>query len=128
MEKLRNGKWKTDIATKEEFNNAVAEIRAIVAKYNWQDKIIHPYAFATKIGDFINGDGWTNFHQYTFSSKQILIDEVNGLIDILNHWVELEEEEKIAVRIIGGNKDGQIEKLPKSFVAQFLECGMMELV
>lgn len=125
MEKLRTGKWKTDIATKEEFYNTVNGIKSVVAKYNWHDKIIHPYSFATTIGKFISG--WTDFEKCTISSKRILIAEVNGLIDILDHWVEVEEEEKITVRIIGGNKDGQIEQMPKSMVDMFIDSGLIEL-
>lgn len=87
MEKLRNGKWREDMATTKEFNDTVSEIRAIVTKYNWQDEVVRLYSTVDRLGDLINSDGWRNFHMYTTSSKRILISEVNGLIDILNYWV-----------------------------------------
>lgn len=126
MEKLRNGKWKTDIATKEEFYKVVNQVKEVVEKYNWGEKVIHPYSWGIKINDFVNG--WKDYERCTFSSKRILILEVNGLIDILEHWVKIEEEEKITVKLIGGNKDGEIKQFPKSFVEDFIDCGLFVVV
>lgn len=126
MEKLRSGKW--NMATSEEFAKAVEWVRETVRRYNWQDKVIRPYSFAEKVEDFIYSDGWTNYEQYTGSSRRLLISEVNGMIEILEHWIATEEEEKVTVRIIGGNKDGQIEQMPKSMVNMFLDSGLVEVL
>lgn len=117
MEKVRNGKWRDDIATAEEFESAVSEIQNLVSKYGWGDRLIHPYGFAIKIRSFIKN--WEGYEKFTFSSKKIMISEMNGLINILNKWEEQANEPKVKVML----KNGDVVSIPQGFVDDYEELG-----
>ena len=117
MEKVRNGKWKDDIATAEEFESAVTEIENVISRYGWGDRLIHPYGFAIKISKFIKN--WKDYESFSFSSKKIMISEINGLIDILNKWEEQENEPKIKVTFQNGN----VVSVPESFLEDYIDLG-----
>ena len=84
MEKLRNGKWDSDKATAEEMAKAVNEIRGYINKYNWNNKVVFPYGYGINIIEFL--DGFADYKYCTSSSKSIMIQELNGLIKIVNTW------------------------------------------
>lgn len=125
---LKNGKWNHQIATVEEVSAAIEEIRAMIAKYHWEDKTVHPYSYTMNIMELVESDGWKNFKQYTFSSKQLIISEINGLIGILNQWEELELEEKVTVKLIVGKNTGTIKKVAKSIADEYVEIGLAEIL
>ena len=128
MTPLKNGKWNHQIATAEEVNKAVEEIKAIITKYHWEDNTVHPYSYTMNIMELVESDGWKNFKQYNFSSKQLIISEINGLIGILNQWEELELEEKITVKLITGKNIGTIKKVAKSIANDYVELGLAEIL
>lgn len=126
VETLRTGKWASDLATAEEVKAKVQEIREIVTKYGWLDTEIHPYRFGIRVEDFLGR--FKDYSRCTHSSKQIFLAEINGFIDILNHWIEREQEEKVMIRFLTGNKAGQTKAIPASDVEMYVECGLAERV
>jgi len=128
MTSLKNGKWNHQIATTEEVNEAVKEIKAMITKYHWEDKAVHPYSYTMNIMELVESDGWKNFKQYTFSSKQLIISEINGLINILNRWEELELEEKITIKFIVGKNVGAVKKVAKSIANEYAELNLAEIL
>ena len=125
MNKLRNGKWNHQIATAEEVKETVNEIKALVVKYHWEDKkMFDPYGHRTTVGKFLS-NGFEDFEQYTFSSKQILISELNGFIEhCINPWEKLENEPKVTVKLANGN----VKSVPKNIVDEYIELGIATLV
>ena len=123
MEKIRNGKWESDIATAEEFESAVSEIKQLVSEYGFEERAVFPYSFKMTVEELV--DGWTDFARCSFSSKQIMIQEMNGFIDVLNKWVEQENEPQVTVRLT----NGKVKDIPESYVDDYMECGLVtELV
>lgn len=122
VEKIRNGKWREDIATAEEFESAVNEIKSVVSKYGWGDRLVHPYGYAVKINALIKQ--WADYEKFSFSSKKIMISEMNGLIDILNKWEEQADEPKVKVIFQNGN----VVSVPASYVEDYVACGIAEVV
>lgn len=116
MEKVRIGKWAEDIATAEEFESAVAEIKAKIEQYGWADRIVHPYGCAERVGDMVNT--WEGYVDFTLSSKQIMVKELNGLIDILNKWEEQENEPKAMIQV-----NGKVKEIPQSFIEDYMLLG-----
>lgn len=117
MEKVRIGKWKDDIATAEEFESAVDEIKAKIEQYGWADRIVYPYGHAERVGDMVNT--WEGYANFTFSSKQIMLRELNWLIDILNKWEEQANEPKVKIMFQNGN----VVSVPESFVEDYMLLG-----
>lgn len=121
MKTLRNGKWNTDIATAAEVAEAVAELEAVIEKYGWQNRTIRIYSFSDKLMSLI--ERWKEFSSYTFSSKQILISEINRTVEILTGWVKTAEEPK--VKVLSG---GRVMVLPQSVAEIAINCGAAELI
>ena len=119
MNTLKNGRFKEYMATTEEVIKTVKEIKALVTKYHWEDKkFFGPYGEKTTVGEFINNDGFKNFNQYSFSSKGILISELNGFIEYcINPWEKLENEPKIAVKNL---RTGIVKEYPKSIAEEIV--------
>ena len=126
IEKLRTGKWNNQLATAEEMQAKVVEVKEYVDRYDWGDKVIHPYSFGVKIDEFL---GWfTDYAKCTHSSKQLHLSEMNGFIEIINKWIKLEEEPKIKIRLLQGNKAGTIKEVAESIASDYIEIGFAEAV
>ena len=97
-----------------------------IVKYHWEDREVHPYGFAINVIGFLKPA--TEYSSYTSSSKGIILSELNGFIDILNEWIKQENEPKVTIRLLVGNKAGQVKVLPASVAADYLECEFAEIV
>ena len=126
IELLRTGKWANQLASPEEMAEKVAEVRGYVNKYGWLNRSVHPYGFAIGMDKFLAG--FEDYEHYTHSSKQIMIAEMNGFIKIANVWIKQEEEPKVAVRLLTGKHKGEIEEIPESFVEDYVEIGLAEVI
>lgn len=126
VEKLRTGKWSSDLATAEEMAAKVEEIRRLVSKYGFINRSVHPYGYAIGIDKFLAG--FKDYSRCTHSSKQIMLAEINGFIPILNHWIDVEEQPKVIVRFITGKHKGEIKEIPESYVRDYIDCGLAERV
>ena len=126
IETLRTGKWASDLATAEDMAAKVQEIRGYVAMYGWENTNVHPYGYAINIVEFL--DGFADYRNYTHMSKQTMLAEINGLIRILNKWIEREEEPKVTIRFLTGKKAGQTKEIPASDAEAYVEIGFAEIV
>lgn len=126
VQTLRTGKWASDLATPEEMAAKVEEIKILVAKYGFLNRTVHPYGYGIGIDKFLAG--FKDYGRCTHDSKQIFLAEINGFIPILNHWIEVEEQPKVVVRFLKGNKAGQIKEIPESYVEDYIEIGLAEIV
>ena len=125
MERLSNKKFQ--MASAEAVATTVAEIKAICEKYNFWDREASPYSFRMTVRELVESKGWTDFSQYTYDSKQIIISEINGFMDILEHWVEYQNQEDVKICYLQGKKIGQTELVKKSFAELLVETKMAEL-
>lgn len=126
IEKLRAGKWNHQMATAEEVAEKVTEMTAIVEKYGFGDREIHPYFFAIKVEDFLKG--CKDYHRCTAGSRHQMLAEINGFITILNEWTKIEEEPKVKIRLIKGNRAGQIREIAKSIAEDYVDGDLAEYV
>lgn len=102
MDKLKNGRWSHQRATSEDVYKTLDEMKAAVNTYGWENETLSPYGYGIKISELIKS--WEGFKQCTPSSKSIIIAEMNGAIDILNHWLALKAEPQVTVILLGGNQ------------------------
>ncbi len=94
MDKLINKKF--DIAAAEDVKATLAEIRALVEEHKWENRKVYPYSFPVNIIDFL--DQYRDYDNFTFMSKQIALDEINGLIEhCINPWLEYENKPKVKI-------------------------------
>ena len=126
IELLRTGKWANQLATPEEMAEKVAEVRGYVNQYGWEKSNVHPYNYPINIIEFL--DGFADYRRCTHMSKQQMLAEMNGLIKIINKWIEREEEPKVMIRFITGRKAGQTKEIPESDVEDYIDCGLAERV
>lgn len=122
MTKLNNGKWNHQVASVEEVKEAVDQIKALISKYHWEDKRVYISSHSSNIMKLVESDGWNNFKSYTFSSKQLIIGEINIVIDYINIWESKELEEKVTVKM----RNGEIKELAKSIADELIEIGLAE--
>ena len=126
IDTLRTGKWANQLATAEEMAAKVQEIRGYVTKYGWENTNIHPYNYPINIVEFL--EGFADYRNYTHMSKQTMLAEINGLIRILNKWIEREEEPKVTIRFLTGKKAGQTKMIPASDAQDYIDIGFAEIV
>lgn len=125
IEALRAGKWNHQMATAEEVKAKVEEIREQVEKYGWGDRMIHPYGFGVRIDEFL---GWfEDYDRCTASSKHLHLSEINGFLPIINTWIEEAEAPKVKVRLLTGNKAGEVKEISSLIAEDYIECGLAEL-
>ena len=131
MEKLRTGKWASDLATAEEVKSFREEARAMIAKYGWEDRTVCPYSREEPILDIVNyacdRNGTDTYENSTHSSKQYIIAMRNGLVSIMNAWEKNHfdlETNGVQMRL----KSGKITKVLPEVVDFYLECGIGELI
>lgn len=92
MEKIRNGRWREDVATPAEFEAAVSEMKSIAEEHGFWERAVYPYSWKTTVKEMIAS--WEDYAAFTLSSREIMIQEANGLIDLLNYWVKEENRKK----------------------------------
>lgn len=126
VEKLRSGKWVNQLATAEEVNSKVNEIMGLVTKYHWEKRNIFPYNYPINLVEFLEGAEF--YWNCTTSSKRVFLSEINGLIEIINKWVEQEEEPKVTILFVRTNKKGQTKEIPASWLEDYVDAGLAVLV
>lgn len=109
-----------------------AEVQAAIAAIDEVDKVLNvlvekvaPYNFYIPMSEIVdNARNWSN---YTSCSRQMLIAELNGCIDIINRKIELYNQKDITVRFLVGGNAGTITTLKESIAKEFSEMGIVEL-
>ena len=104
-------------AKPEEVRAKVDEILKIAGQHGWLDRRVMPYGYGISIRDMM--DYPQDFSKYTSTSFHIVKAEINGLIDIMNIWLEQEAEEKATVKM----PNGIVKTIPISCVDDYIELG-----
>ena len=107
-------------ASAEQITAKVKEVLEVASEHDWLKKRVMPYGYGITIKDMM--DYPRDFEHYTRTSLQIVRAEINGLIDIMNVWLEHEAEEHITV-VLPNGKQGSI---PKSFLEDYIAMGAKE--
>ena len=130
MEKLRTGKWATDMASAAEVTAFREEAREMIAKYGWEDRKVTPFSWAEPVLDVVNYgviEGKDDYDELDRYNKAYVLSMLNGLVPILNAWernhLELEAN-GVEMRL----KNGKITKVLPEFIEFYLESGIAELI
>lgn len=124
MTKLRNGRWNHQIATVEEIKAVVKELREMVKKYHWETKKVAPYSFWITVDEFINNSNYDDVEKFNYTSRSLMIDELNGFIDIADIWEKQEKEPKVTIKTV----TGKVMEVPKSTADEFIAVEFATLV
>jgi alkylated DNA repair dioxygenase AlkB len=123
-----NMKKLTSKSSVAEVKGVVAEIHQICEQYDFWNREVHPYSFKMIVRELVESNGWRDYEHYTSSSKSIIRQEINGFANILEHWVEYENEPMIKIHYLTGKKVGQTEEVHESLAEIFVQTQMAELV
>ena len=110
----------SDTATAEVVNAKVKEVLNIAIEKDWADKRVFPYGYGVSIRQLLKYD---DYAKYTNGSKAIIRAEINGLIEIINAWIEQDNEGYVAVTL-----KGKIKAIPRRFLDDYLEMGAKLIV
>lgn len=112
--------------TSDEFKTKAKEVIDTCNKYGFMKNKIMPYSFVMTVEELV--ENWKDYDCYTWSSKELMQDELLGFLPILEHWVEVENEPMIKIRLLGGKHAGEIREYHKSTADDFIEMNIAELV
>lgn len=84
----------------------VEQAEQMVNKYGWENREVHPWRYPMKVTEILQE--CKDYDQYTYNSKEMLVDLINGLVPILNAWEEYELVPKIEVRSL---RTGKVYKI-----------------
>lgn len=124
MDKLRNDKWHK--ATAAEVIKATEEIERYIEKYGWQERTVAPYGWSIKVTELIKP--YKDYDLCSYSSKALILSELNGLIHIINGWLEYEAEPKVTIRRLSGRNAGKVVEVAKTLAEDLIEIGLAEAV
>ena len=117
---------KVETLKTEDMMRTLMQIKKANEVMDFFDTMVHPYSFAIPVKQMVKSA--EDFPYCDKTSKQILRAEINGLVDIINHWIEVYNEPRILVRYLAGKKIGLIKPLAKSVAEELIECGLVERV
>lgn len=123
-----NMKKLTSKSSVADVKGAVAEIHQICDRYDFWNREVHPYSWRMTVRELVESNGWRDYEHYTSSSKAIIRQEINGFADILEHWVEYENEPMVKIHYIAGSKADMTEEVHESLAELFIMTQMAELV
>lgn len=112
--------------TRDEFKTKAKEVIDTCNKYGFMKNKIMPYSFVMTVETFVKN--WKDYDRCTWSSKEIMQDELLGFLPILEHWVKVENEPIIKIRLLEGEHAREIRECHKSIAQDFIEMGVAELV
>ena len=105
-----------------EAKDVAKTVKAVVTHYNWGKRKVHPYGYPVSIDSLL--EPFDSFDRYTNSSKHVLIAEINGLIDILNAWIERENKPRVCVTL----KNGKQKAIPICDLEDYRDAGIIKAV
>lgn len=120
MEKLLNTKW--EIAAADDVKKTLDEIKELIAKYKWEKMKVYPYSYPINIVEFINS--FEDYANFTFMSKQLALDEINGVIEhCVNPWLEYESKPKVKIWL---KKEKKFIKTTNEIAEILIEAGLAD--
>lgn len=105
-----------------ELKKVIEAIDEVNKTLNVLEEKVAPYSFYIPMKEII--DNVRDWERYTYSSRAVLIDELNGCIDIINHRIRLYNEQDVTVKLLHGPKAGMIKALKESIAKDYVECGL----
>ena len=108
--------------TRDEFKTKAKEVIETCNKYGFVKNKIMPYSFVMTVEELIKN--WKDYDQCTYSSKEIMQDELLGFLPLLEHWVALENEPKVRIKLT----NGVIKDVPKSVAEDFIEMNIATVI
>lgn len=112
--------------THEEFKTKAQEVVDTCNKYGFMSRTVHPYSFDMTVEEFVKN--WADYDRYTYSSKQIMRQELQRFLPILEHWIEVANEPRVNIRCLIGDNKGKIKEYPQSTAKELILIGYAELV
>ena len=101
----------------------VKDMKEVVAEFGWADEVVHPWAGCPmKVGKII--DDISEYKNCTKGTRDYLVDMANGLVRILNAWME-HEKNGVWVKIIDS---GKMAKVEKDFAEELVSMGRCEIL
>lgn len=113
-------------SSSEEMKRVINEIREANEYMKFFNNKVSPYGFAITVESMV--ESAESFANCTLDSRQVLKDEINGLVNTINTWIDTYNEPKVQVKIILGEKAGVIQDQPNSIAVALVEMGFAENV
>lgn len=104
--------------THEEFKTKAKEVIDTCKKYGFMSRTVHPYSFDMTVEELVKN--WADYDRYTYSSKQIMRQELKRFLPILEHWIEVENEPKVMIMSL---HNGNVREYPKSTAEELIAIG-----
>lgn len=112
--------------TSDEFKAKAKEVIDTCNKYGFMKNKIMPYSFVMTVEELVKN--WKDYDHCTYSSKELMQDELIGFLPLLEHWVEVENEPMIKIRLLSGQHAGEIREYHKSTANDFIEMGIAVII
>lgn len=110
-----------------------AEVMAAIAAIDEADKVLNvleervaPYGYYIPMKEII--DNAREWDKYTATSRRVLVAELNGCIDVVNHRIRLYREKDVTIKMLVGKNKGKIKTVKESTAKDFIDCGDAVLV
>lgn len=103
--------------TAEEFKAKATEVINTCNKYGFMNETIMPYSFKMTVEELVKN--WKDYDHCSYSSREIMQDELIGFLPILDHWVKLANEPKVKIKLL----NGKIKDVAKSTAEDLIDLG-----
>lgn len=103
----------------DEIKAAVEMIDRANLEMNFMSEKVMPYGYPVTVESIVDAN--RDFEAYTKSSQEVLFMELQGLINILNHWIDQYNEPKVWVQV---KNDKDPIEVPKSIADMIVEDKM----
>lgn len=108
-----------------EVKAAIAAIDDVDSTLNVLEEKVAPYGYYIAMREIVDSAReWSN---YTAASRQVIIAELNGCIDVVNAKIRLYNEDDKEVIFLAGEKFGNIKVLKESLATALVELGIAKM-
>lgn len=87
--------------------------------------VVMPYGFRETIGEMTSQ--YDYYDDYTPSSKSIMFEEITGLVERVNRYIDYVSEPEVKVVLLIGNNVGDVVTVKKSVSDVYIQNGMAAL-
>ena len=102
--------------------SAIDEVHKVI---NVLDEKVAPYGYYIPMREIV--DSARDWERYTSSSRDVLIAELNGCVDIVNHRIRNHNEPDVTVIMLEGKNKGKVMVFKESTANLFIESDMARL-
>lgn len=121
IDRIEKGKGSRAVQVKK----AIAAIDEADKVLNVLDEKVAPYAFWMPMRELLKNI--RDFDRYTKYSQDVMVEELNGCIDIVNRKIRLYHEADVTVRLLFGKHTGETRVYKESTAQEVIEMGLAEL-